>query len=152
MWSVKEVLTLYDSYHGSDILEIRNWWRRRLWQNEKQEWMNLMLQLSNVTLIDGVQNMPIWMINIKEYISHSFVQRCNHHNLLPVDSFSICWKTKAPPEVKFFSWFILNGRIPSKSFLHPRAIISTNELSCAFCASCEMQDHLLLHCKVASSK
>lgn len=44
--------------HGNDILELTNCQRRRLRQNEKKEQINLMSQMSNVSLIDGVEDVP----------------------------------------------------------------------------------------------
>ncbi|MCH82598.1 F-box family protein [Trifolium medium] len=70
---------------------------------------------------------------------------------LEVRTFSKIWESPAPSKVIVFSWQLLYDRVPTKSNLLARGILSQQEgANCVWCNVCrESSTHLFLHCKVA---
>ncbi|XP_050221025.1 uncharacterized protein LOC126671302 [Mercurialis annua] len=60
--------------------------------------------------------------------------------------FKFCWKSEAPPRVKFFIWTALHNSISSLAFLASRGIITNGNVLCDICGEEETMNHIFIHC------
>lgn len=66
--------------------------------------------------------------------------------------FSVIWKLKVPPKIKFFIWRIALNRVATRDNLRKRGILITDdEYKCPFCSLVEQSiSHLLFQCPCSS--
>jgi hypothetical protein len=61
--------------------------------------------------------------------------------------FKRLWNCAAPSKVRAFVWQMLLGRVPTKTNLLKRRMITTEQVMCVFCGRCpELEIHLFLSC------
>jgi hypothetical protein len=61
--------------------------------------------------------------------------------------FKRLWNCAAPSKVRAFVWQVLLGRVPTKTNLLKRRMITTEQVMCVFCGRCpELEIHLFLSC------
>jgi len=102
-------------------------WRRRLWTWEEEELEECRTLLLDVSLYANVSNRWIWLPN--PYKGYSV--RGSYHMLTTKDiphtdpATSLIWHNQVPLKVSIFAWRLLRDRLPTKSNLVHRRVISS---------------------------
>jgi hypothetical protein len=64
--------------------------------------------------------------------------------------YSFVWENHAPPRVRFFAWLLSRSRIPSRSSLLRKNILTAAEAGCPMCnAPLETANHIFFECAFA---
>jgi hypothetical protein len=64
--------------------------------------------------------------------------------------FSFVWENHAPPQVRFFAWVLSRARVPSRSSLLRKNILTAEEAGCPMCnAPLETTNHIFFECAFA---
>jgi hypothetical protein len=64
--------------------------------------------------------------------------------------FSFVWENHAPPRVRFFAWVLSRSRVPSRSSLLRKNILTAAEARCPMCsAPLETANHIFFECAFA---
>lgn len=124
--------------------------RRRLRNSEIADVVQMRQMVQNVGLTDGVLNVVYWKPTNNSFSVSSYTELF-FSTVIDQDEaalYSLCWKSEAPPLVKFFIWLFFRGRISSKSFLVSRGILASSEGYCHVCA--EWEDHNSWLCSLFS--
>jgi hypothetical protein len=134
-------------------------WRRHLFVWEEELLLSLMEDLEGMM---WSSNEDVWRWNLEEKGVFSVKSAYGRLEVLvgAVDDwgdsekrvFVKLWKNPAPSKVTTFAWKVLLNRIPTKTNLALRNILSPKEST--LCVMCNMveesSNHLFMHCNVAS--
>ena len=124
-------------------------WRRRLWAWEEELVGECRELLSNVTLQDNTTDAWHWLLDQTggysvRAVYDMLTSQDNTHLLQNLD---LIWHKKVPLKVSILAWRLLRDRLPTKSNLANRGIISTEARLCvAGCGHAEDSTHLFLAC------
>jgi hypothetical protein len=140
------------------FLEENKWywnllWRRQLFQWELEQLEDLLNLLEAVILSYNNED-KTWSSFDKhgEFSVKSFSLACYNENSLMCDEQQIpsVWRGVAPPRDELLLWFILKGRLNTRSRLKTLRILNIDgeDGLCPFCKEEEESiAHLFLHCK-----
>ncbi|QHN94447.1 uncharacterized protein DS421_17g601310 [Arachis hypogaea] len=127
-------------------------WRRGLRQWETETLDQMLQVLQSIRLIAEVQDRVVWKFDKEGVFTNSFVQTLQGESLdeelLRYRFTKKIWKDLVPPQVEFFSWFVLVGRVNTKDRLNRLGILQQNDTMCMLCKKdTENIQHLFITCE-----
>jgi hypothetical protein len=137
----------------------RFYWRRGLFEWEKQLHVDLLALCISATVRLDVEDRWVWVpeqganftVNSTYHMvfalssCHYVVEQCN------AALFSRIWKGPTPSKVSGFVWQLLHGRIPTRKNLVARRVLpASGDVSCVLCGEeLESELHLFIYCEIA---
>jgi len=124
-------------------------WRRRLWAWEEEMLEECRACLFDVSLHVNDSNQWLWIPDFIEGYSVWGAYDVLTSKYLPVvdPSAELIWHRQVPLKVSVFDWRLLRDRLPTKSNLIYRGVVSPETGMCVSgCGSLESAQHLFLYC------
>jgi hypothetical protein len=146
----------------SQNLAMEGWnlvWRRRLFEWEKAQLLELMEVINGVILLTNVEDKWGWKPEKGADFTVKSTYRAVAKLTEPETSlshsqayiFKMIWKCPAPSKVSGFIWQLLHGRIPTRYNLFLRRVLEADgDRNCVICGEAvETELHLFLYCEIA---
>ncbi|KAK2361308.1 hypothetical protein QL285_086472 [Trifolium repens] len=129
-------------------------WRRQLWVWEEEMLGECQSLLLSITVQE--QSPDVWLWQPDPVTGYTV--RGAYQLLTSQDSFTLgaaedlVWHKQVPLKISIFAWRLLRDRLPTKSNLVARGIISPEDQFCVFgCGGVESAQHLFLSCSTFGS-
>ncbi|CAJ2642357.1 unnamed protein product [Trifolium pratense] len=129
-------------------------WRRRLWAWEEELLRECQLLLLDISLQDQILDRWQWSPDSDTgYTAAGGYQILTHQASVALhDAENLIWHPQVPLKVSIFAWRLLRDRLPTRSNLVNRGVLSSTADSCVFgCGATESAHHLFLSCSIAGS-
>lgn len=128
-------------------------WRRPLKEREVSVLVDLMSNLNQVVLRQGVTDRLSWLNNCEEgyLVSSAYASIKGFWNHVPDPIFKQIWCLKVPANIKAFIWRALWDRLLTKVNLVRRGIVLDEDgMKCPFCMGpVESMSHLFFTCPIS---
>lgn len=127
------------------------WWRRRLWEWEEEMLRECRLLLSDIVLHVSITGRWNWRLD-----NNGGYYVCSVYHMLTADDrhvmdtiSKLIWHIHVLVKVSLLAWRLLRNRLPTKSNLLARGIISHEAQMCvAGCGEVETAQHLFVSCTI----
>ena len=139
-----------ESEHWGDLCR----WMRSLWQLEEEMLVECRTLLLDVSLFPNVSDRWVWLPDPTD----GYTVR-GAYNLLTTQDHSgeasvsdLVWHKQVPLKVSVFAWRLLRDRLPTKTNLMARRVLTADMSLCvAGCNQPETAQHLFLQCDTFGS-
>ncbi|GAU41056.1 hypothetical protein TSUD_374110 [Trifolium subterraneum] len=129
-------------------------WRRQLWAWEEEMVGEFQVLLHDFILQAQSPDSWIWHLDpVSDYSVRGAYQLLTSHMLDPSDvALDLIWHKHIPLKVTILSWRLLRDRLPAKTNLAIRGIITpAAQLCVAGCGDVETAQHLFISCRIFGS-
>ncbi|GAU31515.1 hypothetical protein TSUD_332900 [Trifolium subterraneum] len=129
-------------------------WRRHLWAWEEEMLGECQVLLLDITLQAQLSDTWIWRTDpVSGYSVRGAYQLLTTHPSDPHEAaLDLIWHKQVPLKVSIFAWRLLRDRLPTKSNLVIRGIITSEAQDCvAGCGGMETAQHLFISCSTFGS-
>lgn len=111
-----------------------------------------MASVQDVHMSKHTKDKTWWHFNTKgEFTDMSFVKAWWNGNN-EKNSKRVIWKSLSPPRAEFLVWFIIQGKLNTRSILRKINLLVANEINCLFCnLEEESTQRVFLHCHYSRS-
>ncbi|GAU48175.1 hypothetical protein TSUD_369390 [Trifolium subterraneum] len=129
-------------------------WRRHLWAWEEEMLGECQVLLHDFILQAQLSDTWIWRLDpVSGYSVRGAYQLLTSHPSDPLDAaLDLIWHKQVPLKVSIFAWRLLRDRLPTKTNLAIRGIITSEAQACvAGCGGMETAQHLFISCSIFGS-
>ncbi|GAU29681.1 hypothetical protein TSUD_53330 [Trifolium subterraneum] len=129
-------------------------WQRHLWAWEEEMLGECQVLLHDFILQAQLSDTWIWRLDpVSGYSVRGVYQLLTSHPSDPLDDvLDLIWHKQVPLKVSIFAWRLLRDRLPTKTNLATRGIITSEAQACvAGCGGMETAQHLFIACSIFGS-